>query len=74
MSEIVFFQTPQSFYFTLLSLAINAFAGVFQAVLFVFILELWSFLLFGYSMDVDFSPTGREFVTGSYDRTVGELY
>jgi hypothetical protein len=52
----------------------NAFAGVFQAVLFVFILELWSFLLFGYSMDVDFSPTGREFVTGSYDRTVGELY
>jgi hypothetical protein len=21
-------------------------------------------------MDVDYSPTGREFVTGSYDRTV----
>ena len=21
-------------------------------------------------LDVDFSPTGREFVTGSYDRTV----
>lgn len=24
-------------------------------------------------MDIDYSPTGREFVTGSYDRTVGCL-
>lgn len=24
-------------------------------------------------MDVDYSPTGREFVTGSYDRTVSSL-
>lgn len=24
-------------------------------------------------MDIDFSPTGREFVTGSYDRTVSCL-
>lgn len=23
-----------------------------------------------YRMDIDYSPTGREFVTGSYDRTV----
>ena len=24
-------------------------------------------------MDIDYSPTGREFVTGSYDRTVSKL-
>lgn len=24
-------------------------------------------------MDIDYSPTGREFVTGSYDRTVSSL-
>jgi len=23
-----------------------------------------------FRMDIDYSPTGREFVTGSYDRTV----
>lgn len=26
-----------------------------------------------YRMDIDYSPTGREFVTGSYDRTVSSL-
>lgn len=25
-------------------------------------------------MDIDYSPTGREFVTGSYDRTVSSLF
>ncbi|KAJ0816596.1 putative transcription factor WD40-like family [Helianthus annuus] len=25
-------------------------------------------------MDIDYSPTGREFVTGSYDRTVSWLF
>lgn len=25
-------------------------------------------------MDIDYSPTGREFVTGSYDRTVSVSY
>lgn len=25
-------------------------------------------------MDIDYSPTGREFVTGSYDRTVSFVF
>lgn len=34
--------------------------------------KFWFFSL--YSMDIDYSPTGREFVTGSYDRTVSICY
>ncbi|CAI0385261.1 unnamed protein product [Linum tenue] len=46
---------------------------------FVFVLlipsqEIYNLVYPYLSMDIDYSPTGREFVTGSYDRTVSSIF
>lgn len=44
-----------------------AFSSFFSLFFGIFIKLMWNIL---FRMDIDYSPTGREFVTGSYDRTV----
>ncbi|CAI0400688.1 unnamed protein product [Linum tenue] len=36
--------------------------------------EIYNLVYPYFSMDIDYSPTGREFVTGSYDRTVSSIF
>lgn len=48
----------------------------FKYLVFLVILEFMVptlYFILIYRMDIDYSPTGREFVTGSYDRTVSPL-